>query len=46
MTAGMYLQKPEEVEAYRRAWEDLRTKALDTEASKNLINEALEGYGA
>jgi transcriptional regulator with XRE-family HTH domain len=46
MTAGMYLQKPEEVETYRRAWEDLRKKALDTEASKNLINKAMEGYGA
>jgi len=44
MTAGMYLQKPEEVDTYRRAWDDLRKKALDTEASKNMITEAMEGY--
>jgi hypothetical protein len=44
VTAGMYLQKPDEVEAYRRAWDDLRKKALDTEASKNMITEAMEGY--
>ncbi|HEX6074572.1 MAG TPA: DUF5753 domain-containing protein [Micromonosporaceae bacterium] len=44
MTAGMYLQKPEEVDTYRRAWDDLRKKVLDTEASKKMIIEAMEGY--
>jgi hypothetical protein len=44
MTAGMYLQKPEEVEAYRLAWDDLRKKARDTEASRNMVTEAMKGY--
>lgn len=44
LTAGMYLQKPDEVQAYRRAWDDLRKKALDVSASREMITEAMEGY--
>jgi len=29
---------------YRRTWDDLRKKALDTEASKNMITKAMEEH--
>lgn len=44
LTGAMYLNKPNEVAAYRTVWQDLKNKALDSQRSKTMIIEALEGF--
>ena len=43
LTGAMYLQKPDEVQAYELAWHDLQQRALDAKASRKLINDAMKG---
>ncbi|WP_369690858.1 hypothetical protein [Nocardia jejuensis] len=42
----MYLNKPEEAEAYELVWRDLKKSALSATASKELIKSAMEGLPA
>jgi len=44
LTGAMYLNKPDEVAAYRLAWADLEGRALDEKESRALITAAQEGY--
>ncbi|SCL13031.1 Transcriptional regulator, contains XRE-family HTH domain [Micromonospora nigra] len=44
LTGAMYLQKPDEVNAYRLAWSDLEKRALNQKASMRMISEAQKGY--
>lgn len=44
LTGAVYLQKPDEVNAYRLAWSDLRKRALNQKASINMILEVRKGY--
>ncbi|MGC5661715.1 helix-turn-helix domain-containing protein [Micromonospora sp. WMMD723] len=44
LTGAMYLNKPDEVNAYRLAWADLEKRALNQTASTRLIKEAQKGY--
>lgn len=44
LTGAMYLNKPDEVAAYRLAWDDIEKRALDQEASRAFIKELQEGY--
>lgn len=44
LTGAMYLNKSEEVGAYRLAWHDLEERALDVEASRAFMKELQEGY--
>jgi hypothetical protein len=43
LTGAMYLNKADEVSAYRRVWADLEQRALDEAASRRMITEAMEG---
>ena len=45
-TGALYLNKPDEVEAYRLAWDDLERRALDESATTDLINEMRKGFGS
>jgi DNA-binding XRE family transcriptional regulator len=44
LTGAMYLNKPDEVAAYRLVWADLEGRALDEKESRALITAAQEGY--
>jgi len=43
LTGALYLTKPDEVDAYRLAWDDLAGRALDEAASRAVIASAREG---
>ncbi|MEU6562588.1 helix-turn-helix domain-containing protein [Nocardia nova] len=43
LTGALYMQKPEEVDAYELVWSDLLQSALSTTESKKLIRSAMEG---
>ncbi len=43
LTGAMYLNKPDEVNAYRLTWDDLGERALDESASRKAITAALKG---
>lgn len=43
LTGAMYLNKPDEVSAYRLAWEDLDKRALNEAESRKMITAALKG---
>ncbi len=43
LTGAMYLNKPDEVDAYELAWRDLGQRALDESASRKMITTAMEG---
>jgi hypothetical protein len=42
LTGALYLSKPDEVQAYELAWDDLEAQALDEPTSRKLITTALE----
>jgi transcriptional regulator with XRE-family HTH domain len=44
LTGAMYLNKADEVGAYRLVWADLEQRALDEAASRRMITEAMEGF--
>jgi hypothetical protein len=44
LTGAMYLNKPDEVRAYRLVWEDLENRALDQTASREMITAARKGF--
>jgi hypothetical protein len=44
LTGAMYLNKPDEVAAYRLAWDDIEKRALDERSSSEFITKAQEGY--
>ncbi|MGW0435581.1 helix-turn-helix domain-containing protein [Micromonospora sp. NPDC003197] len=44
LTGALYLNKPSEVYAYELAWDHLGNGALDEDASRKRITEALEGF--
>lgn len=44
LTGAMYLNKPDEVAAYRLAWDDLDRRALDERASQKAITAAMKGH--
>jgi transcriptional regulator with XRE-family HTH domain len=44
LTGAMYMNKPDEVSAYRLVWADLERRALDEAASRRMITEAMEGF--
>ncbi|MGH3737849.1 MAG: helix-turn-helix domain-containing protein [Micromonosporaceae bacterium] len=44
LTGAMYLQKPEEVNAYHLVWDDLEKRALDEAESRTRITAALKGF--
>ena len=45
LTGALYLNKPSEVQAYELAWDDLGNRALDEDASRKRITDALEEFG-
>ncbi len=44
LTGAMYLNKADEVNAYRLVWADLEQRALDAEKSREMIEEAMNGF--
>jgi hypothetical protein len=44
LTGAMYMNKPDEVSAYRLVWADLERRALDESESRKMITEAMEGF--
>jgi transcriptional regulator with XRE-family HTH domain len=44
LTGAMYLNKPDEVAAYRLAWDDIEKRALDERSSSEVITKAQKGY--
>jgi Domain of unknown function (DUF5753) len=44
LAGAMYLNKADEVSAYRLVWADLEQRALDEAASRKMITEAMKGY--
>ncbi|WP_219732190.1 Scr1 family TA system antitoxin-like transcriptional regulator [Streptomyces finlayi] len=44
-TGDLYLDKPTEVASYDAAFKDIRDKAIDDQASQNLISEVAGSYG-
>jgi transcriptional regulator with XRE-family HTH domain len=44
LTGAMYLNKPDEAKAYHLVWEDLQSRALNEDDSKNMITTAREGF--
>lgn len=44
LTGALYLQKPDEVHAYRLTWTDLDKRALDEEESRTCITTIKEGF--
>jgi transcriptional regulator with XRE-family HTH domain len=44
LTGAMYLNKPEEANAYRLAWKDIEERALDKKESRAFIEKVQEGY--
>lgn len=42
LTGAIYLNKPDEVRAYRLVWDDLAARALDESGSRDLITTRLE----
>ncbi len=44
LTGAMYLNKPDEVAAYRLVWQDLINRALNPDESLDLIRDVLEEY--
>ena len=44
LTGAMYLNKPDEVHAYRLVWADLEERALDDAASRKMIMAARKGF--
>jgi len=46
LTGALYLNKPDEVQAYELVWRDLNKTALNTTESKKLIISAMEGLPA
>jgi hypothetical protein len=41
-TGALYLDKPQEVERYSQAWDNIWATALDEAASKKIIHQAAE----
>ncbi len=46
LTGAMYLNKPEETSAYVLAWDDIQKRALDADASRQIITKAQKGYAS
>jgi hypothetical protein len=46
ITGAMYLNKPDEAKAYHLVWQDLEQRALDPDASNELITAAREGFAS
>jgi hypothetical protein len=44
LTGAMYLNKADEVSAYRLVWADLEQRVLDEAESRKMIKEAMEGF--
>lgn len=44
LTGAMYLNKPDEVRAYRLVWEDLEKRALDDAASSTMITKSWKEF--
>ena len=44
LTGAMYLNNPDEANAYHLVWQDLERRALDPAASRKLITAAREGF--
>lgn len=42
LTGAMYLNKPGEIDAYRKVWDDLSSRALDEALSREMLNQVLE----
>jgi transcriptional regulator with XRE-family HTH domain len=42
LTGALYLNKPDEIDAYRSVWEDIARRALAVPASRNLLSDALK----
>lgn len=43
LTGALYLNKPDEFRAYELAWKDIEGRALDEDASREIIRTTLEG---
>ncbi|GAB4590319.1 helix-turn-helix domain-containing protein [Nocardia sp. IFM 10818] len=44
LAGALYLDKTDEVEEYRRVWRDMDQRALDENATRDLLQEALKGF--
>ncbi|WP_231974485.1 Scr1 family TA system antitoxin-like transcriptional regulator [Pseudonocardia sp. HH130630-07] len=45
LTGAMYLNKPEEVAAYHLVWNDLQSRALDEDRTRDRLTVAREELG-
>ncbi len=44
LTGALYLDKATEVAAYKLAWDDVTSRALDEESSRTLITATMEAF--
>ena len=43
LTGAMYLAEPAELTEYARVWDDVKSRALDPQATRKLITTTMEG---